>query len=772
MKWLTLVWLISSTWGWVTCDGGNDSVSSVFQKNKASCLNQLAASKSTSITASNGNDEDDVKYGCTSEVVGAFGRMGSFWLCNHPRSSTSYAAAVPRGLSPGCLTCKGCPILVNTPSTSWESIYEHTIPSRRQDLVFIGNGIPPQRFEDCTVVVPHYSILQICSKETDGNPIGTNALSPSTFLFGQHARSTAQVLQQYGVKTEIVETFDSIQTKATLKLFWASCMWLVCHDNDDDDDDSTTTEPYTFGQVLDDHQEKLSRLVDDLLPSLERHLGQSLLRSEVDDYMRSYSLSIPKAIPSKELAIQELQDRNGLWLQLRTEDAPQLYHQELIESVVNKEKLNWLLSRNEESAEAKETLKEDELVDLFDEIGLKLAAKASVSDDALPIQQRIVVVGAGLLGSSTAYFLKLQNPMADVQVVDLQTSKELGKTTPASWAWLNANGKEPKEYQILNQLGLHAWKHCQIISHLPSWSGSLVRFATDPKFVNQGGYPSEGPISMERVMELEPFANWQLVRDQGKTYFFPGEGFVDPAQAVKTFRDEAEKLGVTFCSTQNVTAIVRNEAEAVCGVECTCVNDSTKTSFQAADLVVVAAGVGAAAKALGNLPLKYEPGTIVHAKSTSSSSSPRLSRILVDTMRSSHVLQRSDGSIVAGGGALAVGGAAGMVQASLVQTKQESLSMFETAKQLSPTVVGNSQPMHFAHAVRPMPKDGLPAVGFLQQGLYTVVTHSGMTLGPLLTAMAAAEITTKTSIHLLDPFRPTRFFVDESEYCSTRYSSI
>lgn len=499
--------------------------------------------------------------------------------------------------------------------------------------------------------------------------------------------------------------------------------------------------------------------MDDLLPALEEHLGHSIPRSEVDGYMKSYSLSIPKATPNKELAINELEDRNGLWLRLRTDEHPQLLHQELIRSVVGKEKLRWILSKE---SEVTTDTTPDEVVNL-DEIGLQLSGKPS-SDSDNPLE-RIVVVGAGILGSSTAYFLKLRNPNADIQVIDLLSSSNLGKTTPASWAWLNANGKEPKEYQILNQLGLHAWKKCKIVSLLPSWSGSLVRFALPPKFVDQGGYPCEGPISMKRVLELEPFANWQLSSelDQGVTYYFPEEGFVDPSQAVQTFRDEAERLGVTFVSNQNVTAIVRNEAGSVCGVECTNISDDTITSFQPADLVVVAAGVGAAAKALGNLPLKYEPGTIVHAKTTSTeSSSPRLSRILVDTMRSSHVLQRRDGSIVAGGGALAVGGAAGMVQSSLVQN-EESLSMFEAAKQLSPTVVGNSEPVNFAEAVRPMPKDGLPAVGFLQQGLYSVVTHSGMTLGPLLTAMAAAEITKKVSLHLLEPFRPTRLFSEDSE---------
>ena len=35
-------------------------------------------------------------------------------------------------------------------------------------------------------------------------------------------------------------------------------------------------------------------------------------------------------------------------------------------------------------------------------------------------------------------------------------------------------------------------------------------------------------------------------------------------------------------------------------------------------------------------------------------------------------------------------------------------------------------------ADRPIPRDGLPAVGFLLPGLFCVVSHYGITLGPLL----------------------------------------
>jgi glycine/D-amino acid oxidase-like deaminating enzyme len=81
----------------------------------------------------------------------------------------------------------------------------------------------------------------------------------------------------------------------------------------------------------------------------------------------------------------------------------------------------------------------------------------------------------------------------------------------------------------------------------------------------------------------------------------------------------------------------------------------------------------------------------------------------------------------------------------------------EGAKRLSPSVVDGAEFTHTSEAVRPMPKDGLPVVGYLQQGLYTLVTHSGITLGPLLSALAAGEIDENISCDLLSPYRPSRF---------------
>ena len=62
-------------------------------------------------------------------------------------------------------------------------------------------------------------------------------------------------------------------------------------------------------------------------------------------------------------------------------------------------------------------------------------------------------------------------------------------------------------------------------------------------------------------------------------------------------------------------------------------------------------------------------------------------------------------------------------------------------------------------AMRPVPADGHSCVGALSRipGYYEAVTHSGVTLGPLIGRLLAREILTGEVDPLIAPFRPDRF---------------
>jgi glycine/D-amino acid oxidase-like deaminating enzyme len=60
---------------------------------------------------------------------------------------------------------------------------------------------------------------------------------------------------------------------------------------------------------------------------------------------------------------------------------------------------------------------------------------------------------------------------------------------------------------------------------------------------------------------------------------------------------------------------------------------------------------------------------------------------------------------------------------------------------------------------RPLPLDELPVLGFTEpvSNLYVAMTHSGVTLAPLIGELAAIEIADGRRVEMLDPYRPERF---------------
>lgn len=62
-------------------------------------------------------------------------------------------------------------------------------------------------------------------------------------------------------------------------------------------------------------------------------------------------------------------------------------------------------------------------------------------------------------------------------------------------------------------------------------------------------------------------------------------------------------------------------------------------------------------------------------------------------------------------------------------------------------------------ARRPIPADGFPSIGAIDGvgGYYEAVTHSGVTLGPIIGELLAGEILDGTVDPRIAPFRPDRF---------------
>jgi glycine/D-amino acid oxidase-like deaminating enzyme len=77
--------------------------------------------------------------------------------------------------------------------------------------------------------------------------------------------------------------------------------------------------------------------------------------------------------------------------------------------------------------------------------------------------------------------------------------------------------------------------------------------------------------------------------------------------------------------------------------------------------------------------------------------------------------------------------------------------------ELAPAVTA-AEPFEAVVAMRPIPADGFPSVGAVAgiPGYFEAVTHSGITLAPLIGRSLADEILQRQFDPLLEPFRPDR----------------
>ena len=227
-------------------------------------------------------------------------------------------APVSRGEAGGSLYSEG-PIVVATPAKAWSQIYKDC--TRRKDLVWIGNGLLNRAWESTTVVVPHFGVLKTGEDPT------TNDQSPPTYIYGKHTEEIGAILEQRGVMTSAVASWEEIQVHAAHKILWASIMWLLCHSEEP---------PLTLSEVHALKKNEIEALVGELYPALQSSTDSDRGFEETLDYIELYSMSMPSAIPSKELALEEIDERNGVWLRLEDRSHPQAYHRELLAAVTDR----------------------------------------------------------------------------------------------------------------------------------------------------------------------------------------------------------------------------------------------------------------------------------------------------------------------------------------------------------------------------------------------------------------------------------------------------
>jgi len=357
----------------------------------------------------------------------------------------------------------------------------------------------------------------------------------------------------------------------------------------------------------------------------------------------------------------------------------------------------------------------------------------------------VAVVGAGIVGSSVAY--RLAEGGAAVVLID---GAEPGSgTTSASFAWVNANNKLPREYFELNVAGMR--EHVRLQDEIGGdWlhaTGNLI-WAEDQESLERRverlsswSYPAEMLPASTVNEKLEPQAVFP--DPETRVAHFPEESWVDAPALTRTLVGAAGRNG----ALTHVGNEVRGIEVGGDGVKLSLENGD---SMQA-DAVVNATGANAATVAgmVGRtLPLDAFRGLLIRVAVAGEP--------LRHLMHTPCVNIRPDGD-----------GYVLLHHDSIDERLTDDFAgiedplcaeLLERGRRVLP-LLGEAEVVEARFGLRPVPADGHSCVGELSEisGYYEAVTHSGVTLGPLVGRLLAREILTGKVDPLIAPFRPDRF---------------
>ncbi|MBB5573010.1 MULTISPECIES: NAD(P)/FAD-dependent oxidoreductase [Rhizobium] len=355
----------------------------------------------------------------------------------------------------------------------------------------------------------------------------------------------------------------------------------------------------------------------------------------------------------------------------------------------------------------------------------------------MPPPQKIIVVGAGIIGASIAWHLARKG--ASVTVIAANAG---GEATPRSFAWINASWGNPEFYFHFRRRSMAEWSRLAAdVPGLPlSWCGGLCWDLPEAELeayaTRQGGWGyGLRRVDRETSAALEP----NLANPPAFALHVAEEGAVEPVAAANLLLEDAARHGATLSYGAEVRRLLRENGRII-GVE-------TANGALLADHVVLAAGGGTAALAASvgiDVPVETPPGLIVHSRPV-----PRLLNGLV-LASELHMRQTMEGRIIAGSdfGGTDPGD----------EPQKAADELFAKVKAMLRG--GDKLELDFyTVGYRPTPKDGFPIIGGVDAapGLYLAVLHSGVTLAPLVGSLAAAEIVDGNLNPELAPFRLSRF---------------
>lgn len=357
---------------------------------------------------------------------------------------------------------------------------------------------------------------------------------------------------------------------------------------------------------------------------------------------------------------------------------------------------------------------------------------------------RATVIGAGVVGLSVASALAAHG----ARVTVLEADRILGGTSSRGLAWVNASNKYPREYFLLNAAGVRA-------------HASLSESAATPWFYRTGTVTARSyrtglgdksstyrgwgyPVKEGRINDF-------LETDSNPPYglepadFYPDEGWIDIEAFSANALANLTGTGGAVIEGAEVTSLVPGSSGYRVGI-------SDRPNLEA-DIVVNAAGTGAPAVAAlvgRQVPMRNRWGIVAQVETPER----RLGRVIMHDLID---IRPGPGRVHflhsdAVDATLPENPAGADAESQLMQ-------LLHRAQRLHPAFEGAVLRGHTV-GLRPIPADGFPVIGSVATlpGYYEAVSHSGLTLAPVIGEILAAQILGKFCNGFdLSLFNPDRF---------------
>jgi glycine/D-amino acid oxidase-like deaminating enzyme len=357
----------------------------------------------------------------------------------------------------------------------------------------------------------------------------------------------------------------------------------------------------------------------------------------------------------------------------------------------------------------------------------------------------VVVVGAGILGCSIAVHLVDRG----VRPLLIDPERPGQGTSTGSFASVSALGKDPAAWFQLACAGVSGWTRFadRLGGDVGLRRAGEVRWAADPEAgrrldrlvagSRERGYPVR-PVDRAELGRLLPDARIGPVT---AAWFAPNDGQVEPPLVLAACRAVLEEAGARLLPGRARVRLDDDGVRVEVGDEL--LRPRTTVLAAGAEAVQVAADAGLEVQTVSS------PGMLVQTRPLA----PLTDRVVYvpgGPGPAVHLRQRADGSVLIGERT--------QETPATDPGLHHARALLAQAARFFPVLAGVPVDRWWL-AYRAMPADRLPIVGPLPwlDSLYLAVSHSGVTLAPVLGRLIAKEVADQATDGLLSPFRPGRF---------------